>query len=595
MTSPNDPPQESLRDRLSNRISTDKSGRYLDAEAQHTRNVSWMFYGFIVIIIVIIAGGLLYGFWESNLKPVASVSGSDISRGDLDGRIKLLQFRADRASEQTAAALAAGTIDADLANRRFTIAGNATPTNDADTLTGLVDLLYKEQLAADEGVTLSDDELQAAIAADGTFAEARQVDAIIVSTEELDQGFAGTDESLADARERAAGAADELAAGGDPTEIAETYGPAQHQSAWITYDDLVDTAWADRIFAAAEGDTTELVEDSAGYQLIALVNGIVAEQPDAGFAEAVNAAVGEGAHRDQVELEALADKLEQQVVDEALAAEYEQFQLAEIFIERNLGNPDDTVGEARASHILYQPETPTDDEGVATALADLPADDPAWEAAEAEAQAAADELAAIVDVDERMTAFTERAVAESDGPSGPDGGDLGWFPREAMVSEFGDAIWENVDPTQGDIIGPVRTEFGWHVILFDEFRSSLDVRVKDVQAALAEDGADFASVAAEYSDGPEAADGGETGWHVAEFLDDETYLNLSILELGQPSEPIDGSDGYRIYQKLDEASLPLADQDAAGVKASAFGEWYDDRYFEAVDDGTITIDESVYG
>ena len=40
MTSPHDPQKESLRDRLSNRFSRDERGRYLDAEAQHTRNVS---------------------------------------------------------------------------------------------------------------------------------------------------------------------------------------------------------------------------------------------------------------------------------------------------------------------------------------------------------------------------------------------------------------------------------------------------------------------------------------------------------------------------------------------------------------------------
>ena len=594
MTSPNDPPQESLRDRISNRVSTDKRGRHMDAEAQHTRNVSWMFYGFIVVIIVIIVGGLVYAFWESNLKPVASVSGTDVSSSDLDDRTKLLQFRADRAAEQTTAALADGTIDADLASRRFANADSQTPASDADTLTDLVNLLYAEQLAIEEGVSLTEDELQAAVEADGTNAEARQVDAIIVSTDELDQGFAATDESLADARERSAAAREELAAGGDPTEIAETYGPAQHQSAWITYDDLNSAAWADRIFAAAEGDTTETVEDDAGYQLIALVNGIVEEQPDPDFVEAVNDEVGEEYHRRQVELEALDDKLEGQIVGEALAAEYQQFQLAEILIERNPGSTDDTVGEAKASHILYQPETPLDDDGNATDLTELPADDPAWDAAEAEAQAAADELSAIEDIDERTAALIERAIAESDGPSGPDGGDLGWFPRDVMVTEFGDAIWENVDPAHGDILGPVRTDFGWHVIYFDEFRSSLDVRVNDVQTALAEDGAEFADVAGEYSDGPEAADGGETGWHVADFLDEDVSLNLSILEVGETTDPIDGGDGYRIYELQDEASLPLEDEAAAEVKASAFGEWYDERYFDAVDDGTVSIDGSIY-
>jgi peptidyl-prolyl cis-trans isomerase C len=443
-------------------------------------------------------------------------------------------------------------------------------------------------------VTLTAEELQSAVEADGTWDAVRRIEAVIVSTDELDQGFPATEESLADARERAAAAADDLAAGVDPAEVAETHGPAQHQSAWISYEDLANTEWADLVFAAEVDTVTPPVEDEVGYQLISLVTGSLDEQPDPGFVEAVNDQVGEGIHRRNVELEALADKLEQHVTDQAVATEYEHVRLAEILIERSSAGSDDSAGEARASHILYQPETPLDEAGEPTDLADLPADDPAWAAAEAEARAAADELAAIEDVDERKAAFAERAIAESDGPSGPDGGDLGWFAREMMVQPFSDAIWENLDPASGDILGPVRTEFGWHVILFDGFRSSLDVRVSDVQAALAAEGADFAAVAREYSDGPEAADGGETGWHVLDFLDDDVVIALSAVEMGEPTEPVDGGDGYRIYQKLEQASRPLDEADAAEVRASAFGEWYDERYFDALDDGTVSIDESIY-
>ena len=588
------PQRESLRDRLSTRLSTDKRGRYMDSEAQHTRNVSWLFYGLIVIVVVIIVGGLAYGFWETNLKPVASVDGTDVSRSQMEDRYKLEQFRADRLAAQTSTALAEGTIESDLANLRFTIANNELPTSEAEALTDLVDLLFKEELAGEEGVSLSADELQAAVEADGTFPEARSVDALIVITAEQEQGQAATDAGIADARERAAAAVEALQAGGDPETVAEEYGPANYETAWITYDDLVTPAWADQIFAAEEGGITEVVEADTGEQLIAVVKAIAPPAPDAGFVEAVNAAVGESVHRRNVELEALADKLEQKIVDEAVTADYDAVRVAEIFIERSPASADDSVGEARASHILYQPETPLDADGNPTDIADLPDDDPAWDAAEAEAQAAFDELSAIEDVDERMAAFAQRAREESDGPSAPEGGELGWFPRDGMVAEFSDAIWENIDPQPGDILGPVRSEYGWHVILFEGFRSSLDVRVSDVQAALAEDGADFATVAAEYSDGPEAADGGEVGWLVLDLLDDESAAALDAIEVGETTEPVDTGDGYRIYQKLEEDQRPLPPGEAAHVRDTAFGEWYDERYFQAVDDGTISIDDSVY-
>ena len=198
------------------------------------------------------------------------------------------------------------------------------------------------------------------------------------------------------------------------------------------------------------------------------------------------------------------------------------------------------------------------------------------------------------DVEARIDAFAQRAQRDSDGPSGPRGGDLGYFPRDYMTEPFNDIVWDAVDAQRGDILGPVRSDFGWHVILFDEFRSSLETRLGEVQAALAEEGADFAAIAAEQSDGPEAADGGEIGWQRLDDIDDITLLALAAVGVGETTEPSDDGDGYRIYQKQDEAARPLEPEDAAVVAETAFADWYDDRYFDAQDEGRISIDGSVY-
>jgi len=47
-------------------------------------------------------------------------------------------------------------------------------------------------------------------------------------------------------------------------------------------------------------------------------------------------------------------------------------------------------------------------------------------------------------------------------PSGRNGGDLGYFGRGQMVKEFEDAAF-NAEP--GKVVGPVQTQFGWHLIL----------------------------------------------------------------------------------------------------------------------------------
>jgi len=63
--------------------------------------------------------------------------------------------------------------------------------------------------------------------------------------------------------------------------------------------------------------------------------------------------------------------------------------------------------------------------------------------------------------------FEELAKNKSTGPSGPSGGDLGWFKRGQMVPPFEKAAFSlnKNEITQR----PVQTQFGWHVIkIFDK-------------------------------------------------------------------------------------------------------------------------------
>lgn len=67
--------------------------------------------------------------------------------------------------------------------------------------------------------------------------------------------------------------------------------------------------------------------------------------------------------------------------------------------------------------------------------------------------------------------FETLARERSTGPSGPNGGDLGWFSPDQMVAPFSAAVQAMEDGAYSS--EPVQTDFGWHVILREESRASV--------------------------------------------------------------------------------------------------------------------------
>ncbi len=61
----------------------------------------------------------------------------------------------------------------------------------------------------------------------------------------------------------------------------------------------------------------------------------------------------------------------------------------------------------------------------------------------------------------------DKVAGELSKDPGAKGGDLGWFTKDRMVPEFGEAA-SKLEP--GQISEPVKTQFGWHIIKLDEKR-----------------------------------------------------------------------------------------------------------------------------
>ncbi|MDP2698882.1 peptidylprolyl isomerase [Thalassospira sp.] len=132
-------------------------------------------------------------------------------------------------------------------------------------------------------------------------------------------------------------------------------------------------------------------------------------------------------------------KIEEAVTEEALRARYDEF------VKTNV--PENTV---HARHILL--ETEEDAKAVIAALDD-----------------GAD--------------FVELAQEKSTGPSGPTGGDLGFFARGEMVQPFADAAFDMEAGTYSK--EPVQTQFGWHVIKVEETREGVQPTYEEQENQLA--------------------------------------------------------------------------------------------------------------
>ena len=93
-----------------------------------------------------------------------------------------------------------------------------------------------------------------------------------------------------------------------------------------------------------------------------------------------------------------------------------------------------------------------------------------------------EEAAAIIKDLQGGADFAEQAKQLSTGPSGPNGGDLGWFDAGNMVKPFADAVRTM---EKGSITTePVQTRFGWHVILLEDVREGQEPGLEAVRDQL---------------------------------------------------------------------------------------------------------------
>jgi len=179
--------------------------------------------------------------------------------------------------------------------------------------------------------------------------------------------------------------------------------------------------------------------------------------------------------------------------------------------------------------------------------------------------------------------FRELAARYSEGPTGLEGGSLGWLSGQQIPTIFTDVLQ---DMKAGDISKPFRTANSIHIVKVDNLRSAVEkseikqskIRhilvspneiIDDATARQRLDdavekirgGGDFAEQAKLLSDDPGSANlGGDLGWSETSIFAPEFKAAAEGSEIGVISEPFRTAFGWHVLEVLDRRIYDNTDE-----------------------------------
>jgi parvulin-like peptidyl-prolyl isomerase len=336
---------------------------------------------------------------------------------------------------------------------------------------------------------------------------------------------------------------------------------------WQSEESGYDRPFMEAVFAVPVNAPTDVVEGEDDVYRIGRATEIAPAEVDGAFqVELEEAGITQADYREVARADALREKLSDKVV-----ADMSQPSLQRHVLEIFLPEPNQPASPAetgvKVRHILYAPKDDAD------GAEDLPADDPAWAAAKAEADAA---FAALKSDPKRFDAM---ARADSDEPSargirGTGGKQPWYYPTSAVDPAFKDAIFRP-GLTPGQLLEPVKTSFGWHVIEFMRPTGDGEKAWLDSLVPKATDEATFRQLAKDNSEGQEAGEGGDIGWVAKGQLVEQLETAVFGAAIGSNSSVITLSgDGDYLLRVLGEETRTPTEEQIAIFENSGFQYWY---------------------
>jgi parvulin-like peptidyl-prolyl isomerase len=520
----------------------------------------------IAFSALLLVGAVGASWWGSTFATAVEVNGRSMSVGEARARGDIELFRLGLESSRIRARVSAGTLSSEQGNAILQEINDASTNIGSQITSEIIDVLLISQLAQARDVTADQTAIDAEWAKETTIPELRLLRRITIDIAKAPKSGEPSAATIADAQARADAIIDELSAGGDFAAIAkressDSYAPEGGRIGWSSKDEdpLTDLGYAAAWDLTAPGPTA-VIRRAVDQFVIFYVDQIRASSTDADFEKSVSEAnVDLDLYKKMSAERALSAALSAHVTAELLVEPVQQRDVSFV----SIAAPQDggVSEEVQVRHILYSPND--DSEGAGT----LDASDPAWAAATAEATAAYEKILA-------GTPIEDLASASDDEGSGAEGGLLAWAIKGTFVPEFDEAVWAD-GLKQGDLLGPVKTQFGYHVIQFEERRAGIMLRLEQLATDLAAAGADFDAVAADAEKEIDGLTVDRPGFVVRYAINPQLSAMVWKLGDGEVSGVKTLGDQLAIIRVNAIENKPYTEEQRTAVEASGFLIWLD--------------------
>jgi parvulin-like peptidyl-prolyl isomerase len=522
--------------------------------------------GFSVLLLV---GYAAYSWYNDHFGAAATVNGVTITNDQLRSRLRVESFRLDYFKSRIATLLANGRLTEADYQGQLQFVEQQRSRLAAIALERLVDVSLQDTLAAERSIQVTEDEITAEILEESTNPEQRHVWMIEIEPEVDPETGEVTPELRATALGEAQAALARLRNGESWEDVARAtsdagIAPLAGDLGWLQEESGYDEALMTAVFDAALNTPTDVIEGEDGVFRIGRATELAAAEIDTAFQARFEA---DNITLDDFRAVARGD-LVREKLSEAVVAEMSQLGPQRHVLEIYLPEPNEstlgTEAGVKVRHILF---APNDD---SQAAADLPDDDPAWAAAKKESDGAYAALKA------NPSLFDEMAREESDEPSAVEtGGKQPWYYDSSSVdAAFKEAIMaDGLEP--GQLLEPVKTSFGWHVIQF--MRPSGEGETAYLEELRGEivDAIDFREAARDNSENEEAEPDGDIGWIAKGQLTDllDAAIFSTAVEAMSDVVTVPG-DGDHLFWVIAEETRTPTEEQIAIFEDTGFQNWY---------------------